>query len=83
MLWDDKAIRQANLILADGMIYSYEGPKSGEVVLFKPSREGFQPAGKFTVAFGDREHWAHPVIANGRLYIRHGNTLGCYDIRQK
>ncbi|NLV42498.1 MAG: PQQ-binding-like beta-propeller repeat protein [Candidatus Hydrogenedentes bacterium] len=83
MLWDDKAIRQANLILADGMIYSYEGPKSGEVVLFKPSREGFQPAGKFTVAFGDREHWAHQVIANGRLYLRHGDALGCYDITQK
>jgi len=35
------------------------------------------------VAFGDREHWAHQVIANGRLYLRHGDALGCYDITQK
>jgi len=27
--------------------------------------------------------WAHPVIANGRLYIRNEDTLFCYDIKVK
>jgi hypothetical protein len=25
--------------------------------------------------------WAHPVVANGRLYIRDLNTMWAYDVR--
>jgi hypothetical protein len=27
--------------------------------------------------------WAHPVIANGRLYLRDHDLLLCYELRQK
>jgi hypothetical protein len=27
--------------------------------------------------------WAHLVICNGRMYIRHGEFLYVYDVRQK
>jgi len=30
---------------------------------------------------GNDQHWARPVIANGVLYIRHGDALMAYDIR--
>jgi hypothetical protein len=35
------------------------------------------------VAGGSRdEHaWAHPVLANGRLYVRDLGSLWCYDVR--
>jgi hypothetical protein len=44
---------------------------------------GFERTGKFTVTEGTNNHWAHPTIANGRLYIRHGDTLMAYNITGK
>ena len=30
-----------------------------------------------------RDVWAHPVICEGRLYLRCRDELSCYDIRAK
>jgi len=30
-----------------------------------------------------RNSWPHPVIANGRLYLRDQDVLLCYDVRRK
>jgi hypothetical protein len=32
---------------------------------------------------GEHEHWAHPAISNGVLYIRHGSVLMAFDIAKK
>jgi len=32
-------------------------------------------------AGGSGQHWAHPAIADGRLYLRHGDVLFCFDIK--
>jgi hypothetical protein len=29
----------------------------------------------------DRNAWAHPVIVDGRLYLRYLDTISCYEIR--
>jgi outer membrane protein assembly factor BamB len=34
----------------------------------------------FRIKKGSGEHWAHPVIKDGRLYIRHGDALMVYYI---
>ncbi len=83
VMWTSKEITQGVVEYADGMLYTYEGAKAGVVSLVKPSPAGLERTGKFTVTEGTREHWAHPTIANGRLYIRHGDALVCYDIAQK
>jgi hypothetical protein len=33
------------------------------------------------VKFGSQQHWSSPVIANGVLYIRHGDALAAYDLK--
>jgi hypothetical protein len=38
---------------------------------------------KFKITAGTKEHFSHPVIKNGTLYIRHGKALMVYDIRKK
>ena len=81
--WTNKGITQATVIYADGLIYTYEGPKKGIVSLVKPSPTGLECVGRFAVTEGSSDHWAHPTIANGKLYIRHRNALVCYDIAQK
>ena len=83
LMWQSKEVRQGDVIFADGLLYVYEGPKAGVVDLVKVSPQGMELAGKLTVTEGDEKHWAHPVIADGRLYIRHGDALIAYDIKAK
>lgn len=81
VMWTTEEVRQGVVEYADGMLYIYEGPKRGIVHLVKAAPEGFERAGMFTVTEGDGNHWAHPAIANGVLYIRHGDVLLAYNLR--
>jgi outer membrane protein assembly factor BamB len=81
--WATDEIREGATVAADGMLYIYEGPKSGIVSMVKAQPSGYVRTGKFTVTEGTFKHWAHPTIANGRLYIRHGDVLLAYDIAAK
>lgn len=82
-MWSTREITQAAVVAADGRIVTYEGPKKGIVSLVKPSPAGLEKVGSFTLTEGTGQHWAHPTISNGRMYLRHGDTLVCYDISQK
>jgi len=82
LMWQAKEIGEGVVIYADGMLYVYEGPKSGVVSLVKASPTGFERTGTFALKEGEGQHWAHPAIANGRLYLRHGDSLVAYKIAQ-
>lgn len=73
---------KGSLIYADGMFYCYN-ENTGEVALVKASPESFEIESSFTVTRGTGEHWAHPGISDARLYMRHGEALMVYDIKQK
>lgn len=80
VLWRDRKAPKGSLLLADSRIYLRS--EDGEMVLVEPSREGFIEHGRFTQP--DRSSspaWAHPVIANGKLYIRDQGLLLCYDVK--
>jgi hypothetical protein len=62
------------------MLYLYE-EKSGHVALVKPNPEKLEIISEFQVTKGNGPFWAHPVIKNGRLYIRHGEVLMVYHIK--
>jgi outer membrane protein assembly factor BamB len=66
------------IIFSDGMMYCYS--ESGYVGLVKPNPEEFEVVSSYRVRKGSGEHWAHPVIRDGRLYIRHGDALMVYHI---
>jgi outer membrane protein assembly factor BamB len=70
---------QANVISADGMLYVYSD--NGTMNLVKPNPEKFELAGSFNVTLGTGPHWAHPVIHQGILYLRHGDALMAYKIK--
>jgi len=74
-------VGNGSIAYADGMIYGYG--QGGTVGLMKPSPDDFRLVSSFKVSKGEEEHWAHPVVANGRLYIRHGKALMAYDIQAK
>lgn len=77
--WTTAEIRQGVVVYADGMLYVYEG-SSGRVSLVRATPDGYERRGVFTVTAGSGNHWAHPTIADGRLYIQHGDVLMAFDI---
>jgi alcohol dehydrogenase (cytochrome c) len=81
-LWRDRKGPKGALLYADGRLYlrSEEGP----IVLIEPSKTGFVERGRFDQPDRTRvPAWAHPIIANGKLYIRDQGLLLCYDVKAK
>ena len=68
------------IIFSDGLLYMYS--ERGDVVLARPNPQKFDPISAFKMNDGSGEHWAHPVIKDGRLYIRHGDVMNVYDIQK-
>lgn len=67
-------------IAADNLIYYYN--QKGEVMLIDPNPTEMKVISEFKVTKGQNEHFAHPIINNGLLYIRHGNYIAAYDIKK-
>ena len=63
---------------AGGMLYGYD--EGGEVWLAHATPEKFEIVGRFNLPKGSGNHWAHPVVSGGRLYVRHGGFLHAYDV---
>jgi outer membrane protein assembly factor BamB len=72
---------KSGIVYADGMFYAYS--ERGVVGLVSARPDAFELTGSFRVDLGKKEHWAHPVVCNGTLYIRHGKVLMAYDVRAR
>jgi outer membrane protein assembly factor BamB len=67
-----------NVIANDGLLYIYS--ESGTITLAEPKADGLNIISSFKVPLGEGTHWAHPVIVNKKLYVRHGTALMVYKI---
>jgi len=78
--WTGRGVGKGCVIYADGMLYCQGESMSIGLVEAKP--EKFNQVSSFRLPQdGKGELWAHPAIAGGRLYVRHGDVLYCYDIK--
>ena len=70
----------AAVVYADGMLYfRYQ---NGVVALIEANPKELKVAASFREADrSGRECWAHPVVANGKLYLRDQDKLVCYDVK--
>ena len=68
-----------NLIYADNKFIVYGN--NGDVSLLNYEKGIVVPGGTFKITKGSKEHFAHPVLANGVLYIRHGGALMAYKVK--
>ena len=67
-------------VYADGRLYVLS--EDGWMRLLEPTNNEFKVRGQFRFIPGkSNDAWAHPVIHNGRLYLRYHQTLHCYEIR--
>jgi len=68
----------AAISYADGRIYfRYQ---NGLMILVEATPAGYREHGSFMIPDVKRESWPHPVVANGRLYLREQDHLYAYDI---
>ena len=78
---DSLSSNKGSLIYAGNLFYCYN--ETGNMKLIKFENNKFAEVSKFKVEKGTKEHFSHPVIANGTMYIRHGKALMAYDIKEK
>jgi outer membrane protein assembly factor BamB len=85
VLWkkgrDGAGEQSASVTYADGRLYFHY--QNGVVALVEASAAGYKEVGSFTVPKTQGPSWAHPVVAGGRLYLREGDMIYCYDVRAK
>jgi len=79
LMWNARGVGKGSLCFADGMLYTF-AERGGQIGLVQATPEGFHQTGQFSVA-GEGPSWAYPVVIGGRLYLRFGDNLYCYDVR--
>jgi outer membrane protein assembly factor BamB len=87
-IWAEKQeLGKGAIAYADGRFYCID-ENDGRVVLIDASPEGWRSRGDFVLAPQTELRkpagriWTHPVIVNGKLYLRDQELLHCYDVRQ-
>jgi len=74
-----RGVGKGSLTCVDGMLYTLSIDRLMGFV--RPSSEKFDLISSFKIPKGGKgKSWAHPVVCNGRLYLRHGEFLYVYDV---
>ncbi len=82
VMYKAEGVGKGSLTYADGMFYTYS--ERGLMGLVKATPKSHDLLSQFQIPKGGKgPAWAHPVVCGGRLYLRHGDFLYCYDIRGK
>jgi len=83
-----EALKKGAIACADGMLYCLE-EESGTLVLAEASPKGWKEQGRFKLEPQTEQRspsgriWTHPVIANGKLYLRDQEIFCAYDVKAK
>ncbi|MDP4290266.1 MAG: PQQ-like beta-propeller repeat protein [Bacteroidota bacterium] len=81
VMYEQPWINKGSIISADNKLFCYE-EKSGTVALVQPNPKKFEVVSSFKVDKGNGMYWAHPMINDGKLFIRHGSALMVYNIKK-
>ncbi len=89
VVWKSSKLGKGSILNADGCFFCY-AETDGTLAVIEASTEGWKEKGRFKIAKSSpakrpqypRNFWTHPVIANGRLYLRDQEMLCCYDVKE-
>ncbi|MEA3461515.1 MAG: PQQ-binding-like beta-propeller repeat protein, partial [Bacteroidota bacterium] len=76
---DTLKVATGSIIFTDNKFIIYGN--NGAVNLVNYDQDQLEPAGQFKVREGTGHHFSHPVVADGVMYIRHGDALMAYRIK--
>ena len=84
--WTTSDLDSGSLTVADGMVFAVTA-KTGDVVLFEATPKEYKELARFPLPQASKSRppsgqiWSHPVIANGRLYLRDQELIFCYEVK--
>ena len=83
--WQDKQkLGKGSVSFADARLYLRQEDRKGTVALIEASPEGYHEHGRFDQPDrSSKNSWPHPVVADGRLYLRDQDVLLCYDVKAR
>ncbi|MBL9128331.1 MAG: PQQ-like beta-propeller repeat protein [Verrucomicrobiales bacterium] len=85
-VWASKTLGKGAIHFADGKFYCLD-EGSGEVALVELSTKEWVEKGRFKLDPQTKQRnpqgriWTHPVVIDGRLYLRDQELLYCYDVK--
>jgi len=80
-MWRDRSVGKGAVTYADGHLYiQSEGNVMG---LAEASPAGYVEKGRFNIPDKGYPSWAHPVVSDGRLYVRNQDSVIAYDVKAK
>ena len=78
-MFKERSAGKGATLYADGLFYLRA--EDGPMALIQASPGGYEEVSRFEQPHrSGQKAWAHPVIANGKLYLRDQDILLCYDI---
>ncbi len=82
-LWKKRGAGKGSAVVISADNKLYVQYASGELVLADASKDDYHEISHFKIpGSGSRPSWAHPVILDGRLYVRQDDNIMCYDIHR-
>jgi outer membrane protein assembly factor BamB len=79
--WKDRSVGKGSMIFADERLYLFS--ERGVVGLAEANPTGYKEHGRFTLQTGSSPTWSHPVVADGKLFLRDQDTIYAYNVRAK
>jgi outer membrane protein assembly factor BamB len=80
--WEERKAGKGSIVYADGHLY-YRN-EGGPIILVEANPKQYVEKGRFNQPERSKKNaWAHPVIANGKLYICDQDLMLCYDVKLK
>ena len=86
-VWASKEFGKGAIGYADGMFYCLE-EATGAVALIEATPKGWMEKGRFTlepqseIRSSSGRIWTHPVVSNGKLFLRDQDLIYCYDVEK-
>jgi outer membrane protein assembly factor BamB len=81
VMWRDRSVGKGSVTFADGHLYLQS--ENNIVGLAEATPAAYREKGRFDIPDKGQLSWAHPVITDGRLYVRNQDTLLVYDVRAR
>lgn len=86
VVWQSRKLGKGSLTCVGGKLICYS-ERDGTVVLADVSPKGWTESGRFplpqqtTKPRKSGQIWTHPVVCNGKLYLRDQDLLFCFDVK--
>ena len=79
--WRDRSVGKGSVVFVDERLYLYS--EEGVVGLAEANPAGYREHGRFQIKTGGAPTWSHPIVSNGKLFIRDQDNIYAFDVRQR